>query len=191
MPQDDRAMNYGVALNGCEQYFELDWNEVYYYLDPLDEGHVGRTLQPVENEHSSIGEPVQSSTTDKSSGDCFSGLPKELVLCILDFVSAPDLASCLLASRAILEATESNQFWNRRIRLDAPWYWEIAEDSSSGVHLEMHQKYNDIMSLALEPAEMASRGKRMFGLANRVRVWQNAQEIVGFYKKASGPTERL
>lgn len=55
----------------------------------------------------------------------------------------------------------------------------------------MHQKYNDIMSLALEPAEMASRGKRMFGLANRVRVWQNAQEIVGFYKKASGPTERL
>lgn len=28
MPQDDRAMNYGVALNGCEQYFELDWNEV-------------------------------------------------------------------------------------------------------------------------------------------------------------------
>lgn len=102
---------------------------------------------------------------------------------ILDFVSVPDMPSCLLASRAILEATRSDHFWTRRMRIDAPWYWEAAEDGL----LDAHREYNDVMTQALKPVELAKRGQRVDGLANRRRIWQVAQEVVRLYELADDP----
>ncbi|CAJ2509297.1 Uu.00g143230.m01.CDS01 [Anthostomella pinea] len=185
--------DYGSCLNlghelQTEQYFFIEWDDVYYYFDPLDSRHITpKTEQNIKRENSH----AQHSAVGGANGpqgrtvDCFSRLPEELVRATLLYVPAEDLGSLLLSSRRIYEVTESNSFWSERMRIDAPWYWEKAEVLSSTADHEKHREYIDVMMQALRPVEVAKRGGLVSGLANRQRIWQVSQEVVRLYELIS------
>ncbi|RMX75673.1 hypothetical protein D0868_16820, partial [Hortaea werneckii] len=125
--------------------------------------------------------PNPNPKPQKQQGDLFQNLPEELMMAIADFLPEKELVSLMLASRATYGATRSQSFWKRRLRLDAPWYWEAISTSSPDAFANYEQEYQKIMMQARRPVELAKRNQHVSGLANRRRVWQASQEALKMY----------
>ncbi|KAI6816388.1 hypothetical protein KC340_g15002 [Hortaea werneckii] len=165
-----------------DQYFDLDWDRMLYYIDPLesddqdvqaDAGHVIMSEPGLAYE-----EVVQNRL---QQGDWFQNLPEELTVAIADFLPEKDLVSMMLASRAAYGATRSQSFWKRRLQRDAPWYWEAFSTSSPSVISSYEEVYQKVMMQARRPLELAKRNQHVSGLANRRRVWDVSQQVLKMY----------
>ncbi|KAI7586322.1 hypothetical protein KC343_g19370, partial [Hortaea werneckii] len=167
-----------------DQYFDLDWDRMLHYLDPLEfddkdvQAEAGRAV-PL-GPHSGRQEVSQ---IQLQRGDWFQNLPEELTVAIADFLPEKDLASMMLASRAAYGATRSQSFWKRRLQQDAPWYWEAFSTSSPSVINSYEKEYQKVMMQARRPVELAKRNQHVSGLANRRRIWEVSQQVLEMYAK--------
>ncbi|KAI7565688.1 hypothetical protein KC343_g4683 [Hortaea werneckii] len=167
-----------------DQYFDLDWDRMLHYLDPLEsddkdvQAEAGRAV-PLEP-HAAREEVSQNRL---QQGDWFQNLPEELTVAIADFLPERDLVSMMLASRAAYGATRSQSFWKRRLQRDAPWYWEAFRTSSpSGIN-SYEKEYQKVMMQARRPVELAKRNQHVSELANRRRIWEVSQQVLKMYAK--------
>ncbi|KAI6895871.1 hypothetical protein KC318_g6588 [Hortaea werneckii] len=165
-----------------DQYFDLDWDRMLYYIDPLEssdkdvQAEAGRAV-PL-GPHSAREEISQNRL---QQGDWFQNLPEELTVAIADFLLGKDLVSMMLASRAAYGATRSQSFWKRRLQRDAPWYWEAFSTRSPSVISSYEEVYQKVMMQARRPLELAKRNQHVSGLANRRRVWDVSQQVLKMY----------
>ncbi|GAB1741833.1 hypothetical protein NU219Hw_g7239t1 [Hortaea werneckii] len=176
-------LTYGLEE---EQYFYLDWDRMYFYLDPLEsdtEDVQADAGQFVMSKPSLAYEEVIHNRSQQR--DEFENLPEELMLMIINFLPGQDLVSLMLASRTAYGATRSQSFWERRLRLDAPWYWEAFSTSSPSAFTSYEQEYQKVMMQACRPVELAKRSQHVSGLANRRRVWEVSQQVLKVYAELS------
>ncbi|KAI6819433.1 hypothetical protein KC332_g9417 [Hortaea werneckii] len=167
-----------------DQYFDLDWDRMLHYLDPLEsddkdvQAEAGRAV-PL-GPHPACEEVSQNRWRP---GDWFQNLPEELTVAIADILPEKDLVSMMLASRAAYGATRSQSFWKRRLQQDAPWYWEAFSTSSPSVINSYEKEYQKVMMQARRPVELAKRNQHVPGLANRRRIWEVSQQVLEMYAK--------
>ncbi|KAI7264264.1 hypothetical protein KC345_g8881 [Hortaea werneckii] len=167
-----------------DQYFDLDWDRMHCYLDPLEsddkdiQAGAGRAVPMVSH---SARQTV--SRNQLQQGDWFQKLPEELTIAIADFLPGKDLVSFMLASRVAYGATRSQSFWRRRLQRDAPWYWEAFSTSSPSVINSYEEEYQKAMMQARRPVELAKRNQHVSGLANRRRIWEVSQQVLEMYAK--------
>ncbi|KAI7494026.1 hypothetical protein KC367_g8322 [Hortaea werneckii] len=165
-----------------DQYFDLDWDRMLYYIDPLDSDDKdvqAEASRAVPSESHSAREEVSQNRLQQ--GDWFENLPEELTVAIADFLPEKDLVSMMLASRTAYCATRSQSFWKRRLQRDAPWYWEAFSTSSPSVINNYEEEYQKVMMQARRPVELAKRSQHVSGLANRRRIWEVSQQVLKMY----------
>lgn len=158
----------------------------YDYFDPLESADFRQSSpHPAETD--------TPETASKHTTSLFDTLPNELLTQIADLVPQEDLLSFMRASKTTFRLTKSNKFWQRRLRLDAPWLWENW-NSGEAQAVNWQRSYNAVMMQAHKPVQMAAKGANVTGLANRKRVWRVCQQVLQLYLETnslvSSPVEK-
>lgn len=128
--------------------------------------------------HISKSKLLDSTTTP----DCFSRIPHDLKLQILEMLPSASVLNLFLASPSFRQnpATLPRGFWRSRISLDVPWCTDMVLSQMSSNQRDKVQ-YKQLLHTLKEASSVPGSDKDVadyLGLRNRRRIWRNCERIV-------------
>jgi hypothetical protein len=97
---------------------------------------------------------------------------------VLSYLSGPSLFALLQASMAVRSQTQSQSFWQRKIRADMPWLWELFSQDTQGIDLRKAYVY----FMKKTRPRYGLDEPDWLALANRRRIWGACEVLAEMYK---------
>lgn len=129
----------------------------------------------------SNGFRVDEVNLDSNQGhakDSFGELPYELLFLVFNELSGDAIMELMTASKFVYcQLRYDAKFWQRRIRSEMQWFWELNEVVESE-KMDFQRVYYFLDWMTTPTFGM--RGP-LIGLANRRRIWSTCQQIAYHY----------
>ncbi|KAL4770711.1 hypothetical protein BDW60DRAFT_223804 [Aspergillus nidulans var. acristatus] len=168
-------------MHGADQDWVCIPGEEYTVKDPLADS----AFQPsFLNEHCTLDDSDDSASSRSSQlrtkilTDPFDTLPAELTSMVLSYLSGPSLFALLQASMAVRSQTQSQGFWQRKIREDMPWLWELFSQDTQGIDFRKAYLYFEKKTRPRYGLD----DRDWLALANRRRIWGACEVLADMYK---------
>lgn len=191
------CVDYGDMSRAHRGLFHLLPGDEHFLYDPLRVSGLEESLRDLprvsgkdrEREKKGKGKERRYDTR----GDPFAALAPELLLLVLEALPDADgIGAVRRASPAFANLALDASYWRTKVARDMPWLWELggllaapADDVDDDAGREDPVDWARLYWKMSRASNESARGKRMFGLCNRKRIWeQMCPQFAGKYQAA-------
>ncbi|KAL4761374.1 uncharacterized protein BDW70DRAFT_159935 [Aspergillus foveolatus] len=168
-------------MHGADQDWACIPGEEYTVKDPLADDAFQTSFL---SEHCTLDDRDDSASgrssllRTKILTDPFDTLPAELTSMVLSYLSGLSLFALLQASMAVRSQTQSQSFWQRKIREDMPWLWELFSQDTQGIDFRKAYVYFEKKTRPRYGLD----DRDWLALVNRRRIWGACEILAEMYK---------
>ncbi|KAH8705613.1 hypothetical protein BGW36DRAFT_435497 [Talaromyces proteolyticus] len=176
-PPYDRCLglvDYGECMDELQQqYWYILPGVEYYMVNPVNIPALERYYSNIPTLLSSEHTPPSADTVETRLlpgvvHDYFAEVPVKILLHILQYLPIDSVNALRTVSSYVTSATSSSSFWEKRLRQDMPWLYDIPEENNSnGQGVDWAQVCQDLHEKSHNNCE-----SRILGLVNRKRIWK-------------------
>lgn len=184
------SLNYG-NIDGPDQCWQSYSGEEYVASDPSPRPRLREYLRDILPKRFPADETSSLNLEHKVQKDPLRALPYDILYIILEELPLEDIRSLMQSSWYVFSSTRNNAFWKQKLAsLILPWFWEasfLLDDESFTNSLN----WKDVF-LWLEKVTRPQFGISgpFMGIANRRRIWEACQPLIGQYAEKVHPEER-
>ncbi|KAF4458678.1 dihydroorotate dehydrogenase (fumarate) [Fusarium albosuccineum] len=170
-------IDYGGAEAFMMQYWVVDRGAEEFVTSPISTAELRRWYASVMGilPGRGVEEPVIQLGPD-SKRDPFSGMPSELLLHMMEYMSMAEACSWREASRSVARLVVGRSFWESKFHQDMPWAYDFIEPTQP---LDWEAFYKAVYRAACTKGAHKHRT-----LANRRRIWGIFSQILSRYEAA-------
>ncbi|KAF5011537.1 hypothetical protein FDECE_2368 [Fusarium decemcellulare] len=176
-------LDYGGAEAFMMQYWVVDRGAEEFVTSPISTAESRRWYTSVMDilPEQGVKEPMIQPGTDPSS-DPFSGIPSELLLHMMRYMSMAEACNWREASRTVSRLVVGRSFWQAKFHQDMPWAYDFVDPAQP---LDWQAFYKSVYRAAYTKGVHKNRP-----LANRRRIWGIFSQILPMYEEAEALIEK-